>query len=252
MDEATKTNRIRSAEFKRRFLAGDVIDIGCGPDLVCDGATPFDLSQGDAQRISDYFTPESFDTVHSSHCLEHMRDVRAALTQWWALVRPGGYLVLVVPHEDLYEQGIWPPLFNPDHKATFRVTKDTTWSPVSFDISELLRGLPRAEVVEITVQDLGLDRLLLRQGVTRVGRLLFSLGAHRHEAFRWLARWGLPLDRLDLACDGVERRCGKPVDQTLGAALAQIQAVARKQPAESCDDRITVEAAAKRLPIAAS
>ena len=63
----------------------------------------------------------AYDAVCSSHCLEHMRDVPAALTQWWALVRKGGYLVLVVPDEDLYEQGGWPSLFNSDHKATFRI-----------------------------------------------------------------------------------------------------------------------------------
>jgi SAM-dependent methyltransferase len=228
MDEAAKTNRIRSAEFKRSYFAGTVIDIGCGPDLVCDGATPFDLMHGDAQRIAEHFAAESFDTVHSSHCLEHMRDVKGALAQWWALVRPGGYLVLVVPHEDLYEQGAWPPLFNPDHKATFRVGKTATWSPVSFDIGELVLDLPGAEVIEIAVQDLGLDHSLLRRRISQTGRLLFSLGAHRREAFLILMRRGVPLHPLDRAFDRVERFFGKPVDQTLGDALAQIQVVARK------------------------
>jgi hypothetical protein len=46
-----------------------------------------------------------------------MHDPEAALRQWWALVRPGGYLVVVVPHEDLYEQGMWPSAFNSDHKG---------------------------------------------------------------------------------------------------------------------------------------
>ena len=65
-----------------------------------------DLIHGDAQHILDYKKKESYDCVNSSHCLEHMKDVPSALSQWWGLVKPGGYLVTVVPHEDLYEQGI--------------------------------------------------------------------------------------------------------------------------------------------------
>jgi hypothetical protein len=34
MDEARKTNRLRTEEFKKQYLVGRVIDIGCGPDLV--------------------------------------------------------------------------------------------------------------------------------------------------------------------------------------------------------------------------
>src|SRR5271166_2368833 len=109
MDEARKTNVLRGEEFKRRFFAGRVIDIGCGDDLVVPHAVPFDLAHGDAQWILNYFEAGSFDCVHSSHCLEHMRDATLALAQWWGLVRPGGHLIIVVPHEDLYEQGAWPP-----------------------------------------------------------------------------------------------------------------------------------------------
>lgn len=58
MDEATKTNRIRGEEFKRRYFSGQVIDIGCGPDLVVPHAVPFDQEQGDAQRILRYFKPQ--------------------------------------------------------------------------------------------------------------------------------------------------------------------------------------------------
>ena len=101
MDEARKTNLLRDEEFKRRFFAGRVIDVGTGPDLVVPHAVPFDVEQGDAQWILNYFEPGSFDCVHSSHCLGPLRDPKVALTQWWGLVKPGGYLVIVVPDEDL-------------------------------------------------------------------------------------------------------------------------------------------------------
>ena len=172
MDEAKKTNHIRGEKFKRHYFCGRIIDIGCGPDLVVPHAVPFDLAQGDAQSILDYFKPDSFDCVHSSHCLEHMENVEEALCNWWQLVKPGGYLVIVVPDEDLYEQGAWPSLFNTDHKATFNLKKKKSWSPVSYDIESLVRALPGAEVIDARVQDDGYDRRLMRQS-TKLGRLLF-------------------------------------------------------------------------------
>jgi SAM-dependent methyltransferase len=185
MNEASKTNAIRSDEFKRRFFAGRVLDIGCGQDPVTPDAVRFDRADGDAQRILDYLAAESFDCVHSSHCLEHMADVPGALNQWWALVKPGGYLVIVVPDEDLYEQRHWPSLFNADHKATFRIFRDASWSPVSYDIVDLVRRLPDAVLIEVEIHDHGFDGAL------------------------WMRT--------------------PPIDQTLGAALAQIQIVAQKK-----------------------
>ncbi|MGH7071491.1 MAG: methyltransferase domain-containing protein [Acetobacteraceae bacterium] len=227
MDEATKTNRIRGEEFQRRYLSGHVIDIGCGLDLVVPHAVPFDMPQGDAQWILDYFKPESFDCVHSSHCLEHMKDVGIALCHWWALVKPLGYLIIVVPEEGLYEQGMWPSVFNTDHKATFSIGKIRSWSPVSYDIERLIRALPGAEIIEARVQDENYDRCLMRRGGG--ARLLARSGLHRQRIFGKLMRVGLPVYRVNLVLDRLERTLGKPVDQTLGAAVAQIQVIAQKR-----------------------
>ena len=167
MDEARKTNSLRGEEFIRRYFSGSVIDIGCGPDLVVPHAVSFDVEQGDVQWILNYFEPESFDCVHSSHCLGHMRNVESALAQWWGLVKQGGHMVIVVPDEDLYEQGIWPSLFNPDHKATFNLGKQNSWSPVSRDLGALVRALPDAEIIEACVHDKGYDRRLMPKSLTR-------------------------------------------------------------------------------------
>jgi len=90
MRESTKTNQYRSADFFARYFSGSVLDIGCGDDPVVPHARPFDVEHGNAERILDFLPPESFDTVNSSHCLEHMCDVPRALADWWSLVRPGG------------------------------------------------------------------------------------------------------------------------------------------------------------------
>ena len=228
MDEALKTNRLRGEEFKRRFFSGRIIDIGCGPDLVVPHAVPFDVEHGDAQYILKYFDKESFDCVHSSHCLEHMKNVETALDQWWGLVKPSGYLVIVVPDEDLYEQGVWPSLFNTDHKATFNLGKQKSWSPVSHDLGALVQALPGAEIIEARVQDNDYDRRFMPGRRTRFGRLLFRVATYRDRLFRTLMRRGIPVYRLNQAIDRLERALGKPVDQTIGSAVAQIQVVARK------------------------
>jgi SAM-dependent methyltransferase len=226
MFEASKTQCVRGEAFIKKYFAGTVLDIGCGPDQVVPEAQPFDLEHGDANRIVE-FLPKGiqYDCVHSSHCLEHMRDVPAALSQWWSLVKPGGYLVLVVPHEDLYEQGVWPSLFNPDHKATFRVGGVRSWSPVSFDLRSLLERLPDAQLIELTIQDQGYDYSLKRDGLSRLARAITFISKGRRYLMR---RAGFDRPRLEQAFTKLEWRLGKPLDQTLGEALAQIQAVMRK------------------------
>jgi SAM-dependent methyltransferase len=224
MDETSKTNRLRGHAFTDTYLQGRVIDIGAGSDLVCAWAERFDKQDGDANRIGELRPHNAYDTVHSSHCLEHMFDPEAALTQWWSLVKPGGYLVLVVPHEDLYEQGLWPSRFNPDHKFTFRLDKAESWSPVSFDIRQLVSGLPGCEVIAAEVQDAEYDYSLQLQPGATYRRKLFGLRFLRSIAKRIPlvgSQWRKRVERLGV-------RHGVPVDQTAGAALAQIQVVARK------------------------
>lgn len=153
MDESLKTNKLRGNEFFTKYLSGKVIDIGAGRDLVTTTAECFDLDDGDANFITRYRQPQTYDAVHSSHCLEHMIDPLNALNEWWALIKPGGYLVLVLPDEDLYEQGVWPSRFNPDHKHTFRMNKKESWSPVSFDVLQLVNALPRAHIISTELQD---------------------------------------------------------------------------------------------------
>lgn len=226
MNEASKTNRVRGPEFAARYLQGKVLDIGAGADLVCPNAQAFDQQHGDANEIDRYFPPASFDCVHSSHCLEHMWDPVHALARWWSLVRPGGYMIVVVPDEDLYEQGIWPSFFNSDHKTTFRLGgADRGFSP-SHDVLALCHGLPQAVVISATRQDDGYDH-----------SLKFPAGMHpkrlRHP-LKFLWRW---VSRLTPMGSSLRRRFqkylvkkGYPVDQTFELALAQIEVVLQKAP----------------------
>jgi len=119
-------------------------------------AEGYDLGDGDAQYLTG-LEDESYDFVYSSHCLEHMRDPLEALLNWWRVLKPGGYLIVAVPDEDLYEQGIVPSVFNPDHKITFTISKQKSWSPVSRNLVDLLRHLPRHKVISLRTIDAGYD-----------------------------------------------------------------------------------------------
>lgn len=138
------------------YISGKGLDIGAGRDSVSEDVQVFDKEDGDAGRI-DVEGP--FDYVWSSHCLEHLENPRKALGLWWNLVAEGGYLVIIVPDEDLYEQGVWPSRYSQDHKHTFTVEKVVSWSPVSINLRPLLLELGGTlELLE--VQDDGYDYTL--------------------------------------------------------------------------------------------
>lgn len=151
MKECSKSisRRLADANFINRYFAGHGVDIGGQPDplalyqkLFCQmkSVKTWDWVDGDAQIMAG--VPEGkFDFVHSSHCLEHLVDPLEGLKSWIRIVRPGGYLVVTVPDEDLYEQGIFPSTFNKDHKWTFTIFKQKSWSNRSLNVLELVRDL---------------------------------------------------------------------------------------------------------------
>ena len=118
-----------------RYTRGKVLDMGCGPIRAFDHFIGVDSCKdtelfgieihpgvkcdvADPEAIAKTFVEESVDAVFSSHCLEHIEDPEAALAAWWKLIKVGGYLVLYLPHRDLYPR-IGEPGGNPDHKWDF-------------------------------------------------------------------------------------------------------------------------------------
>lgn len=151
MKECSKSisRRLADSNFTRKYFVGNGLDVGGKPDplalykeMFCQmtAVKTWDWEDGDAQFLAG--VPDgSFDFVHSSHCLEHLVDPVIGLANWLRVVRPGGHLVVTVPDEDLYEQGIFPSTFNGDHKWTFTIFKQTSWSPKSVNLLDLVRGL---------------------------------------------------------------------------------------------------------------
>lgn len=165
MKESSKSvmRRIHDTRFASRYFVGQGIDIGAGTDPISLYFEQFplmgdmrlwDVGDGDAQFMAGV-ADETFDFVHSSHCLEHLHDPVIGLTNWFRILKPGGHLVVMIPDEDLYEQGVFPSRSNADHKWTFTMFKPRSWSPRSISvINQLLPTLgPQAEVVKVELLD---------------------------------------------------------------------------------------------------
>lgn len=113
------------------YLGKTCLDLGCGPDKVFPHFIGLDSMKdtrlfgipmkpdlvGDVERLT-LFADGAFDTVFSSHTLEHIVDFRSALAEWFRVVAVGGHLILYLPHRDLYPR-IGTEGSNPDHKHDF-------------------------------------------------------------------------------------------------------------------------------------
>jgi SAM-dependent methyltransferase len=172
--------RLHDSRFATRYFVGNGIDIGAGSDALgqygelfplMESCRPWDLQDGDAQLLAGV-PDNALDFAHSSHCLEHMRDPREALKHWLRVVRPGGHLVVLVPDEDLYEQGVFPSTFNTDHKWTFTLHKAKSWSAQSVNVLALLGEFAdRAQAVKIELLD-----ATFRFGVERLDQTMTPIG----------------------------------------------------------------------------
>jgi SAM-dependent methyltransferase len=160
VDECSKAvaRRLHCPGFATHYFVGHGLDVGSGRDPLSrfaalfpliQSVTTFDVPDGDAQLLAKH-PDDRFDFLHSSHCLEHLRDPFEGLRNWVRVVRPGGHLVVLVPDEDLYEQGVWPSTFNIDHKHTFTISKASSWSPVSVNLTDLFASVAdQAEVLKV-------------------------------------------------------------------------------------------------------
>lgn len=114
-----------------QFTRGQGLDLGCGGNKVWPHAIGVDNYAATAQfgnpmkpdvvssceKLS-IFGSASVDWVFSSHLLEHIQDTGAALREWWRVIKPGGFLILYLPHKEFYPN-CGTEGSNPDHKHDF-------------------------------------------------------------------------------------------------------------------------------------
>ena len=160
MQESSKAliRRLNDSRFVNTYFVGKGIDIGAGDDALSKYQEKFplmtnlkawDIEDGDAQLMKGVKN-NSFDFVHSSHCLEHLSNPYEAYKNWIRICKPGGHIITTVPDEDLYEQGVFPSNFNPDHKVSWTILKNGSWSPKSISVVKLLyKFIKSIEILKI-------------------------------------------------------------------------------------------------------
>jgi SAM-dependent methyltransferase len=177
MDEQSKAKarRINDWRFKNRWFVGRGIDVGCGPDPLnkenwpkVSEIVPYDVMYG---NTDGQFLPEikdgEFDFLHSSHCLEHLANTRAAMVNWLRVIKPGGFIVCTIPEEFYYEFGRWPSRFNEDHKVSF-TTRSMPIIPGSINLMNFLWRVS-ADVEHLTLLTEGWDPAKAGQDQTMMG-----------------------------------------------------------------------------------
>lgn len=154
--------RASDPRFVNHYFVGRALDIGGAIDGLAlavpffprlTGVDTFDKDEGSAEFL-ETIAPASYDVVYSSHCLEHVDNPETTLARWIEVVKPGGHLVVTIPDEDLYEQGVYPSTFNADHRHTFAIAKDSSWSPVSVNVIDLLAPFRKqVDVLKVELLD---------------------------------------------------------------------------------------------------
>lgn len=111
--------------FFDKYMSGIGLDIG-GTGYVSDvkpilpSAIIVDLDYPGYDGYRLPFADQSQDYVYSSHCLEHIYNDERTIKEWFRVLKVGGHMIIVVPHQWLYEKKQYKPSrFNEDHKRFY-------------------------------------------------------------------------------------------------------------------------------------
>ena len=138
--------------FIAKYLAGPtVLEVGYkgyegGTVPIVPQAIGLDIGYPgyDGERFP--FADDSFDAIYSSHCFEHIGPWKEVLRDWYRILKPGGFLIIVVPHQFLFERKRrLPSPINADHKRFYTSASllseiETAFEENSFRIRHLLEN----------------------------------------------------------------------------------------------------------------
>jgi SAM-dependent methyltransferase len=149
--EARKTYaaKIQNGFIDKYLSGGAILDIGYKgyerdvlPIVPQAIGIDFDYPGYDGETLP--FPSGSQDAVFSSHCLEHVNDAHAAIREWFRVLKIGGFLVICVPHQYLYEKRLTlPSQWNRDHRrfytpATLMADIEAALEPNSYRVRHLI------------------------------------------------------------------------------------------------------------------
>lgn len=132
------------------------IDIGCGNDSLHPNFRKYDkkFGDGDAQKMADV-EDNSYHSCYVSHVLEHMHNPVEAIRNWYRICKPGGHVIICVPHRDLYEKKTkLPSRWNGDHKSFWLPERAEEPHTRSFR-QTIKAGAPQGKIVLLRVLDQG-------------------------------------------------------------------------------------------------
>jgi SAM-dependent methyltransferase len=125
-EESRRTYKFKVLNgFFDRYMSGFGLEIGGtgyieGVVSILPTATNIEVDYPGYDGLHLPFEDESQDYVYSSHCLEHISDFETALKEWHRVLKVGGHMIIVVPHQYLYEKKRnLPSKWNEDHKRFY-------------------------------------------------------------------------------------------------------------------------------------
>jgi len=143
--------KIESGFFAKYMSGPNVMEIGYrgyeeGNLPIVPQAIGVDVGYPGYEDAAFPFADASFDAIYSSHCFEHIGDWLGVLRDWYRLLKVGGFLVIVVPHQLLFERKrSLPSPINPDHKRFYTARSllgeiETAFAENSYRIRHLVEN----------------------------------------------------------------------------------------------------------------
>jgi SAM-dependent methyltransferase len=154
MTVSDETTKLRP--YIAQYCSGRGVDLGCGCAKIVPEAIGVEFTFYNEPQQALLYTGENYfghdlnwglpmfqdnelDYVYSSHVLEDFEDPEVKLTEWTRVVKPGGLLILVLPHGDFYPKAGTPEA-NGSHKMDW-------WEDTLTDMAERLKLPINVEVV---------------------------------------------------------------------------------------------------------
>lgn len=135
----SEADKVRDMPNVMQYVIGRIADIGCGHDKITPDAFGIDgrALEGvnyvtDApislyEQLSDSCSEWPFNTVFSSHFLEHIANQYGAIMDWRGILNEGGHLVLYLPDGRHYNNQE-----NPEHMIDMNYDQFIFWFKRSF------------------------------------------------------------------------------------------------------------------------
>jgi SAM-dependent methyltransferase len=160
MAETKKSHKRRKKEgWFEKYAPPDKlgIDIGAGGDPIHPTFRVWDIKFKDGDATLMKGVPDnSYHTVYASHILEHLTKPILALKNWYRILKPGGHLIVVVPHRDLYEKKKrLPSRWNRSHKTFWLPDKGEP--PDTKNFKKIIRKAGPGKIVLFRTLDEGFD-----------------------------------------------------------------------------------------------